>query len=525
MVKDLTLGVRAASTEQTNSVLIPIGPGETITLDAARFEHIIEATGFLTLGMGPVARLDVPELLFHLDRYPYGCAEQVSSRALPLLYLNDVARLMGMGEDDALAERIRDAIADELSKQNSTGGFGLWGPFSNSEFWLDAYVTDFLLRARAEGFAVPDQAMTMALDNLSNQVSYAADFSEGGEDVAYALLDLARAGRAATSDLRYYFEAKLDDFSSPLSKAQLGAALALYGDRTRAAEAFAAAVEDLKTPDDRYRWRRDYGSQLRDTAAVLALAAEFAPAGIDLVALTQQLADLRDAARWSSTQEDAWTLVAASALARSTTTSKVTVDGEALEGTVYRRYDDIVLQGSPVVVKNEGNTPTEMTVSVTGIPAVLPAASSDGFSITREYFQVDGTPIEDISQARQNDRFVVRLTATPRQLGSGQYVIADPLPAGFEIENPNLLGDVGGVGDLSAWLTLDTPAHVESRTDQYVAAFRLYEKVGTVTTAYLVRAVSPGSFVLPGATVEDMYRPELRGNTDAGRIEITPSGP
>jgi uncharacterized protein YfaS (alpha-2-macroglobulin family) len=40
----------------------------------------------------------------------------------------------------------------------------------------------------------------------------------------------------------------------------------------------------------------------------------------------------------------------------------------------------------------------------------------------------------------------------------------------------------------------------------------------------MVRAVSPGTFVLPGATVEDMYRPELRANTDAGRIEITAAG-
>src|SRR5690606_15414472 len=201
-----------------------------------------------------------------------------------------------------------------------------------------------------EGFAVPDQAMTRALDNLSNQVSYATDFSEGGEDLAYALLDLARAGRAAISDLRYYFEAKLDNFSSPLAKAQLGAALALYGDRTRAAEAFAAAVEDLEKPDERYRYRADYGSRLRDTAAVLALAAEFAPAGIDLSALSQQLADLRDATSWSSTQEDAWTLVAAANLARSATAGKVTVDGEALEGTVYRKYDDVVIKGSPVKI-------------------------------------------------------------------------------------------------------------------------------------------------------------------------------
>jgi uncharacterized protein YfaS (alpha-2-macroglobulin family) len=525
LVKDLVLGVRAASAPVTTSVLVPIGVDEEVTLDGSKFDGLIPRSGTLTFAVGPIARLDVPELLLSLDRYPYGCAEQVSSRALPLIYLNEVAEVMGLGTDDALAQRIRDAIADELSKQNSSGGFGLWGPFSGSEFWLDAYVTDFLLRARAEGFTVPDQAMTMALDNLSNQVSYASDFSEGGEDLAYALLDLARAGRAAISDLRYYFEAKLDNFSSPLAKAQLGAALALYGDRTRAAEAFAAAVEQLQKPDDRYRYRADYGSQLRDTAAVLALAAEFSPTGIDLAKLSQQLADFRDAARWSSTQEDAWTLVAAANLARSATAGKVTVDGEAIEGTVYRRYDDVVLKGSPVTVKNEGNAPTEMTVSVTGIPSVPPAASSDGFTITREYFTVDGTPIEDLSTVRQNDRFVVKLTATPTTLGSGQYVIADPLPAGFEIENPNLLGDVGGVGDLSAWLTLDTPANVESRTDQYVAAFRIYSSVPTVTTAYLVRAVSPGSFVLPGATVEDMYRPELRGNTDAGHIEITPTGP
>ncbi len=524
LVKDLVLGVRAASGPVTTSVLVPIGPGESVTLDGSRFDGLIPRSGSLTFAVGPIARLDVPELLLSLDRYPYGCAEQTASRALPLLYLNDVARMMGLGTDDALAQRIRDAIADELSKQNSAGGFGLWGPFSGSELWLDAYVTDFLLRARAEGYAVPDQAMTMALDNLGNQVSYASDFSSGGEDLAYALLDLARAGRAAIGDLRYYLEAKLDAFSSPLAKAQLGAALALYGDRTRAAEAFAAAVEDLKVAEDRYRYRADYGSRLRDTAAVLALAAEFSPAGIDLSALTQQLADLRDAARWSSTQEDAWTLVAASALARSASVGKVTVDGEALEGTVYRRYDDVVISGSPVTVTNEGNTATEMTVSVTGIPATPPAASSDGFSITRDYYLVDGTPA-DLATVRQNDRFVVVLTAVPTTLGSGQYVIADPLPAGFEIENPNLLGGAGGVGDLSSWLSLDTPANVESRTDQYVAAFRVYSAVPSVTTAYLVRAVSPGSFVLPGATVEDMYRPELRGNTDAGQIEIVTAGP
>jgi alpha-2-macroglobulin len=520
-VKELTLGVRAASGPQTTSRLIPLRPGATATLGADYFAGMVPHSGMLTLAVGPIARLDVPGLLLGLDRYPYGCAEQISSRAIPLLYLNEVAEMIGMGNDEAIDQRIKDAIADLLSKQTSSGSFGLWGPFSSSDLWLDGYVTDFLLRAKAEGYAVPEQALTMALDSLGNQVSYATDFDRGGEGIAYALYDLARAGRASIGDLRYYLEARLHNFASPLAQAQLGAALALYGDRTRAATAFAAAVEGLERPERRNSYRVDYGSRLRDTAGVLALAAEFSPAGVDLVALTADLAERRDAQRYTSTQEDAWTLLAAAALARDAGDGTVTVDGEALTGTVYRRYQQEHFDEGELSIANSGNTATEVKVTVTAIPAEPPAASSDGFSISRNYYLPDGTPA-DISTVTQNDRFVVVLTMSAQQLGSGQYVVSDPLPAGFEIENPNL-GAGSSIADLS-WLTLDYPVHVESRTDQYVAAFRYYSDQPTFSTAYLVRAVSPGSFVLPGATIEDMYRPELRANTDAGSIEVRASG-
>ncbi len=351
-------------------------------------------SGALSLAIGPIARLDVPQVLAQLDRYPYGCSEQISSRALPLLYLNEVAKMLGMGTDEALRQRVDDAIKNLLSKQNSSGGFGLWGPFDGSDLWLDAYITDFLLRAKDEGHAIPEEAMTRALDNLSNQVSYAADFSSGGEGIAYALHDLARAGRAAIGDLRYYAEAKLEAFSTPLAKAQLGAALALYGDRARAGTAFAAAVAALKPEEKRDAYRPDYGSRLRDTAAVLALAAEFSPAGVDIAALAERLAELRDRERYTSTQEDAWTLLAAAALARQADSGSVTIDGEALSGSVYRQYDQEIFDGGEVTVTNTGNQPTEMKVSVTGIPAEPPEAADEGFGITRDYYLPDGTPTD-----------------------------------------------------------------------------------------------------------------------------------
>jgi uncharacterized protein YfaS (alpha-2-macroglobulin family) len=478
----------------------------------------------LTLAIGGIARLDVPELLLALDRYPYGCAEQLTSRAMPLLYLNEVAQMLGMGSDTELKKRITDTITNLLSKQNYAGGFGLWGPSDDTDLWLDSYVTEFLLRAKKEGFAVPAEALERALDHLGNQVSAASDFSEGGEDIAYALYDLARGGRAAIGDLRYYFEARLGNFGSPLAKAQLGAALALYGDRPRAAAAFAAAVEGLKAKDDPNRYRDDYGSKLRDTAAVLALAGEFAPDGVDLPALAGRLADLRDLARWTSTQEDGWTLVAASALARQAASGAVTVDGKALTGNVFRRYDQEHFDGASVTVANTGSAPTEMKVSVTGIPATPPKAASAGFTIERAYYLPDGTVFDPrLSEIHQNDRFVVVLTLTATELGSGQYLVADPLPAGFEIENPDLSA-LGDTTDLS-WLKFDAPYHAEARTDQYVAAFRNSTETPQFTTAYMVRATSPGKFVLPGATVEDMYRPALRANTEAGSIEVLPTGP
>src|SRR5690606_38493754 len=148
-------------------------------------------------------------------------------------------------------------------------------------------------------------------------------------------------------------------------------------------------------------------------------------------------------------------------------------------------------------------------VSVTGYPVTPPEESQEGFILARDYYRLGGSAFDIESEPlRQNDRLVVVLTIRPGQLGSGQYIVADPIPAGFEIENPDLSAG-GGASDFD-WLLLDGPVHVESRTDQYVAAFRYYSATETITTAYLVRAVSPGSFALPGATVEDMYRPEFR---------------
>ncbi|NNE51805.1 MAG: alpha-2-macroglobulin family protein, partial [Sulfitobacter sp.] len=180
--KLLTVPVRNNDPEIAVTRQFALGAGETFTFDSNVFADLRPGTASATLTAGPFARFDVPGLLRVLDRYPYGCTEQITSGAMPLLYVSDMAQAAGIGAPADIRDKIEGAIARILTRQASNGAFGLWCAGSG-EFWLDAYVTDFLSRARAKGFTMPDLAFRLAMDNLRNRISYAPDFDKGGEDI------------------------------------------------------------------------------------------------------------------------------------------------------------------------------------------------------------------------------------------------------------------------------------------------------------------------------------------------------
>jgi uncharacterized protein YfaS (alpha-2-macroglobulin family) len=98
-------------------------------------------------------------------------------------------------------------------------------------------------------------------------------------------------------------------------------------------------------------------------------------------------------------------------------------------------------------------------------------------------------------------------------------MITDPIPAGFEIENPDL--STGASLDAYDWLSVTGATHTEARTDRFVAAVDRSDDSSTeITVAYTVRAVSPGKFAQPAATVEDMYRPEYFARSGNGTVEV-----
>lgn len=514
------IGVKPATQVATRRTVKPIARGESVTLSADLFDDLVPGSGQVAISVAPSTALDAATLLKALDRYPFGCSEQITSRAMPLLYVNELASSQQLALDTDADQRIRDSIDRLLTRQGSNGSFGLWS-VGGDEPWLDAYVTDFLTRARERGFVVPDTAFRLALDRLRNFVATAPEpGKDGGRDLAYALYVLARNGTAPLGDLRYIADAKMAQLATPIAKAQIAAALGLLGDRVRAERAYASALNAIAPQPKLESGRTDFGSVLRDAAALVTLASEGNAPRQTVAGALSRIDAARNLSSFTSTQENAWLVLAARAISKDKGGMSLNVNGETRQGPLFRNVTAASLQTAPFTVSNSGDGDVQAVISVSGAPLTPEPATERGFSIERTYHTLDGEPV-GIAKVTQNQRFVVVLKVTEQQPQFGRVIIADYLPAGFEIDNPRLVssGDTGTLG----WIqNAKRPVHSEFRDDRFVAAFERKVKDAPVfTVAYVVRAVSPGRYVVPQAYVEDMYRPDRFGRTGTGEMEVT----
>jgi alpha-2-macroglobulin len=515
-----SLRIAPGTSQLYRRVVRSVPAGESITVSNDLLADFLPGTGAISVAASPYAGIDVPALLKALDRYPYGCTEQTVSRALPLLYVSKLATSQQLALDGDAKARVQKAIDRVMARQDSAGRFGLWSAGSSNDLWLDSFVTDFLTRARENGYVVPARGFEQALDWLRNQVANTTDItSKNGANIAYAVYVLARNGRPVMGDLRYLAETKIEAFDTALAQAQIGAALALLGDRGRATKAFEAGARALATAETSKYSRADYGSLLRDSAGFLALAAE---ANVNTSLISQAALKLqgeRSASAYTSTQENTWMVLAAASLASKANDMALTIDSQAHKGSYFRTWKGQSMDGKGIRIGNTGTSPVQIVLTTSGFPAVREPAESKGYSLERSYYTMTGKPA-DLNSIRQNDRLVTVLKVTETEAAYGRLLLVDMLPAGLEIDNPNLV-DSGSIAGLPWLKSSVSPVHTEYRDDRFIAAFnRNGSSKAFFYAAYVVRAVTPGHYVLPPATIEDMYRPDRFGRTAFGSLTV-----
>lgn len=524
--------VRSAWLPESRVERRTLRPGESWTPPADALAGYTDGTGSLQVTSSAFP-IDMGPLYRDLAAYPYACTEQSLSRAMPLLYARQLAELADEDTPGGAAADVRRTIEQILSRQSGDGSFGLWrvGDGQASP-WLGAYTTDFLSRAAQQGYPVPRAALERALSQLQPiargelwrvsgyntsvpEARWTRDTRQRLEDrsAAYALYVLARNGQADRSRLRYMHDERIRQIESPLARAHIGAGLAAIGDRARAASAFEAAVEALG-----YRNEGDwYQSVRRDTAAVLALAAEAGQPDI-VERLAEGLArDLPEPSRLT-TQEKVFLILAAHALAGDSEAVSVSYDGAADNPAAVRFDADALAQAGAFT--NTGGQPVFVTTLARGAPAEAPEASSSMLQVDKAVLNMRGEAA-DLASVAQGDRLVISLTLTPERQAMASYVIADLLPAGFEIEGVLESEDGAPRGPYAFLGELSYPQIAEARDDRFIAAIES-RRGRTERFAYVVRAVTAGEFALPGAVAEDMYRPDVTARSASSRVAIRP---
>ncbi len=522
--------VRPAWGSVARSSLRMLQPGQPLSLGTELADGLMAETVSVRVSVGTQPPIPFASVIDDLLAYPYGCAEQTTSRGYAALLLDQETAtklgVKGLGADER-RKRLEGAFSRLAAMQASSGHFSFWGGDSEAYPVLTPYITEFLLEARDAGFAVPEAVLQKALERLSEDLLtgsvpfYGYTHREHMRLAyqAHAGYVLARVNRAPLGTLRALYDNERGKAITPLPLVHLGLALNLQGDKARGAKSVAQA---FAMKDQRPDYLGDYGTRIRDEALIVMLAKRWqlkAPADARLLSLSKELS-ARNAGQWVwySTQEQIALarLGKAMDIDRARTLSGSLVIGERTlslgPGKLDSRrfeYEDLrqQLRYAPT---SEG--PLYVQVDVAGIPRSRPAVDTSKMSVARTYWNTDGTPWKG-GVLKEGQALVVQLKVET-SLSLPDALLVDLLPAGLEVENLNLTPAEQWADIVVDGVALDDRAsaatllHEEYRDDRYVAALKL--QGGEAKLFYLVRAVTPGTYVVPPPQLEDMYRPELR---------------
>ncbi len=521
-----------------------LAPGQSFTPSAELLGKFRPGSVRMAVNLGGLRGVDVAGLLQSLDRYPFGCTEQIASRGFPLLVFDDLA--VPNSTPASAADRVRGLIRTLVDRQGEDGEIGLYrAGDGNSGGWVTVAAIDFLLAARAKGHPVPDTSIERSIGWLrraaqfvSVAVSVADRWLGADRDMpalalttrAYALYVLAQHNEASLDTARRLAGSRPVGYAHPLGLALLGGALVKLGDVRLGEPLLAQARTEVSRGPANIGGNADwdyYGSGARNLAGVAAILAEQGrlPPDDPLIAL---LAQRQRSADQVSTQEKSWTLrLAAAALSGPLAVSTPAGPLASNRGVASLPLTADQLRAG-VSLRNDGPAAIARSFVIHGAPLDAPPALSDGIRLTKTVTGLTGDAV-DIGQQRQHDRLVIQLRGAVTFKRFAQLALVDLLPAGWEVERV-LRPSADGLMEGFNWIEgLSQPLVLEGRDDRVVASVNVNQagwdndKAGPdFAIAYIVRAVTPGRFTLPGASAEDMYRPAIMARTAAQPLTITP---
>jgi len=492
----------------------------------------LSANNLIKLEVSRIPSVDISRRFDFLYNYQHHCTEQLTSKALPLLFIAQF-KTIDTREAEKIKANVQEAIRQIYARQLPNGGFVYWPGNAVADEWISSYTGMFLTLAQEKGYAVHANVLNKwkrfqraAAQNwrmpqeANNWQQWQSELQQ-----AFRLYTLALAGAPEYGAMN---RMKEQPGLSIQAKWRLAAAYALTG-KMKPAEELVYNAETTVIPYS--SMNQIYGSSDRDEAMILET----------LLLMNRERDALQQAKvvsknlsqeNWFSTQSTAFALMAMGRLAEKLSGSldfTWTWNGKQQPAVksakaVFEKEISTSPKSGTVAVKNQGKgaLSVDLITRTQLLNDTLPAIS-DNLRMDIRYASMDGKPMS-VNDIRQGTDFTA-IASISNTSGTTDYTnlaLTHIIPSGWEVYNERMT-----VPEAEPQETTDSSGNVSGqytyqdiRDDRVLTYFNLRRGETKIFTIRL-QATYAGNFILPAVQCEAMYDVNVQARSKAGRTTVS----
>lgn len=453
-----------------------------------------------------IASLPIPNfkgIALFMESYPHLCTEQLSSKALFMLYGR---RFLNSDTQSKCGNELPCAIKYLQSRQIANGGFIYWPGQAEENEWVTSMVGLALAEASRQGFRIDRDVYTKwqaYQEKKSRDYRYSlnTDLTQ-----AFRLYSMAIAGKPQTSAMNRLRESK------QLSQAAAYCLASAYAESGRKDVAMKLIERAGRTELSK---SSDFWSAIRNYAIELdALALSNQSTGA--IPLARKITDYCNGTTYV-TQDIAFSTIAINHLADIVGTQPLSVI-VAEKGQTPKSITDngclkelqLNTQSGNVEVtshNDKGNLELSLMTSYQPEADATIVSSAKGLKMTISYVDLKGQPIT-INGLKQDTEFKAKITVANLINDVENMALTYAIPSGWEIWNNRFYGSESNSYD-----------NCDIR-DSSVNFYFGIKKGESRTFEVRLRAAYLGHYLLPPTVCEDMYNPNCRAIISNRRISV-----
>ena len=489
------------------------------------------ANNQIKLEVSRIPSVDISRRFDFLYNYQHHCTEQLTSKALPLLFIGQFKTIDKI-EAEKIKTNVQEAIRQIYGRQLPNGGFVYWPGNAVADEWISSYAGMFLTLAQEKGYAVHSNVLNKwkrfqrAAAQNWRMPQDASGWQQWQSELqqAFRLYTLALAGAPEYGAMnRMKEQAGL----SIQAKWRLAATYALTG-KMKPAEELVYNAETTVSPYS--SMNQIYGSSDRDEAMILET----------LILMNRERDALQQAKvvsknlsqeEWFSTQSTAFALMAMGRLAEklSGTLDFVWTWNDKQQPAVksakavFEKEIATTPKSGMIAVKNQGKgaLSVDLITRTQLLNDTLPAIS-DNLRMDIRYANLNGTPIS-VNDIIQGTDFMA-ITSISNISGTSDYTnlaLTHIIPSGWEIYNERMVApETESVAADGSGKSVSKYNYLDIRDDRVLTYFNLRRGETKVFTVKL-QATYAGNFILPAVQCEAMYDVNVQARSKAGRTTVS----